>query len=218
MNEPGDDTIVVAEPEAPRRRPRRCVASRAPRDRDDLIRFVIGPDDRLVPDPDARLPGRGLWLSAEAESFKTAVSRNLFAKAARRRVVVDPEIAARLDRMLAERCLQWLGLARRAGLLEMGFEQVMRTARAGEVEVLVVASDAATDGREKLARVAADLRCVTLFDRAEMGTAVGREALVFAGVRADRLATRLWNDARRLAGLRGLAAPDRASKELIEQA
>ncbi|MFP4126116.1 MAG: RNA-binding protein [Alphaproteobacteria bacterium] len=218
MSEAGDDTTVLAEPDTPRRRPRRCVASRTARDRDDLIRFVVGPDDRLVPDPDARLPGRGLWLSAEAESFKRAVSRNLFAKAARRRVVVDPEIAERVDRMLAERCLQWLGLARRAGLLEMGFEQVIRTARAGEIEVLVVASDAAADGREKLARAAPDRRCITLFDRAEMGAAVGREALVFAGVRPNRLATRLWNDARRLAGLRGLAAPERASKELIEQA
>jgi hypothetical protein len=218
LNDAGGDTIVTMEPDEPRRRPRRCVAQRTARDRDDLIRFVIGPDDRLVPDPDARLPGRGLWLSAEAESFKTALSRNLFAKAARRRVVVDPEIAVRLDHMLAERCLQWLGLARRAGLLEMGFEQVMRTARAGEIDVLVVANDAAQDGREKLARAAPDVRCVTLFGRTETGAAVGREALVYAGVRPDRLATKLWNDARRLAGLRGLAAPERASKELIEQA
>jgi predicted RNA-binding protein YlxR (DUF448 family) len=218
LSETEADTIVMAEPEAGRRRPRRCIATRTPQDRDSLVRFVIGPDDRLVPDPDARLPGRGLWLSADAESFKRALSRNLFAKAARRRVVVDPEIAERLDRMLAERCRQWLGLARRAGLLEMGFEQVMRTARAGEIDVLVVAKDAAADGRDKLARVAPDRRCITLFDRADMGAAVGREALVYAGVRPDRLATKLWNDARRLAGLRGLAAPDRASKELIEQA
>jgi hypothetical protein len=83
---------------------------------------------------------------------------------------------------------------------------------------LVVARDAAADGRDKLARVAPDRRCITLFDRADMGAAVGREALVYAGVRPNRLATKLWNDARRLAGLRGLAAPEQASKELIEQA
>jgi hypothetical protein len=94
----------------------------------------------------------------------------------------------------------------------------MRTARAGEIDVLVVAKDAAADGREKLARAAPDRRCVTLFGRVEMGGAVGREALVYAGLRSGRLATKLWNDARRLAGLRGLAAPAGASKELIEQA
>ncbi len=217
MNAADDDTTLLIEDE-PRRRPRRCVASRTSRPREELVRFVVGPDDRLVPDLDARLPGRGLWLSADAESFKRALSRNLFAKAARRRVVVDPEIAERLDRMLAERCLQWLGLARRAGLLEMGFEQVMRTARAGEIEVLVVANDAAEDGRRKLAAAAGEIPCVTLFGRAEIGAAVGRESLVFAGVRPNRLATKLWNDTRRLAGLRGLGAPERASKELIEQA
>lgn len=217
MNAVDDDTLVEAEEDAPGGR-RRCVARRDRRPRERLVRFVVGPDDALVPDLDGRLPGRGLWLSADAESFKRAVSRNLFAKAARRRVVVEPEIAVRVDRMLAERCLQWLGLARRAGLLEMGFEQVVRTARAGEIEVLTVANDAATDGRRKLAAAAPDVPCVTLFDRREMGAAVGRETLVFAGVRPNRLATKLWNDTRRLAGLRGLAAPGRASKELIEQA
>jgi hypothetical protein len=213
------DTVFAEDAATPaRRRGRRCIAARTSRDRGDLVRFVVGPDDRLLPDPDARLPGRGLWLSADAESFKRAVARNLFAKAARRRVVVDPDLALRLDRMLADRCLQWLGLARRAGLLETGFEQVTRTARAGEIDVLVVADDAAEDGRRKLRQAAPDTPLIALFDRHQIGGALGRDSLVFAGVRPNRLAAKLWNDARRLAGLRGLTALDEAPKELIERA
>lgn len=218
MSTDREENLVFAESEAPRSRPRRCIAARAPRDRRDLVRFVVGTDDRLLPDPDARLPGRGLWLSADAESFKTALARNLFAKAARRRVVVDPDLAVRLDRLLAGRCLQWLGLARRAGVLEIGFEQVMRAARAGEIEVLVVANDAAEDGRRKLAAIAPAVTAVALFDRTAVGGAVGRDSVVFAGLRASRLTTKLLDDARRLAGLRGQAAPAPASRELIEQA
>jgi len=36
-----------------------------------MIRFVVGPDRRIVPDLTARLPGRGIWLSASADVLKS---------------------------------------------------------------------------------------------------------------------------------------------------
>jgi hypothetical protein len=206
LNTDVDHNEPILEPEGPRRRPRRCIATRLPADRAGLVRFVIGPDDRLVPDLDARLPGRGLWLSADAERLKTALSRNLFAKVARRRVVVDDDLPTRLDALLTERCLQRLGLARRAGALEIGFEQVAPRARSGALDVLVVANDAGADGRAKLAGGRRVRGWVSLFTRAEMGSAVGRDALVYAGVHPGSFADRLMEDARRLAGLRGETA------------
>ena len=38
---------------------------RLPKER--MIRFVVGPDRTLVPDLAARLPGRGMWLSASRD-------------------------------------------------------------------------------------------------------------------------------------------------------
>lgn len=43
---------------------RRCVVTRAVLPKDRMIRFVVGPDRLVVPDLAARLPGRGMWLSA----------------------------------------------------------------------------------------------------------------------------------------------------------
>lgn len=215
-----DDALIHVEAEPSKQQRRRCVAARAPKDRRKLIRFVIGPDDRLVADVDARLPGRGLWLSADAESLKTAIARSLFQKAARRRVVVDLDLPERLDAQLEARCRQWLGLARRAGEVVMGFEQVAAAAKMGGVAVLVIASDAGHDGTAKLVRRRpAPYHLVTLLDRHEIGSALGRDALVYAGLAEGRLAGRLWDDAERLAGLRGDTTSVRpASLEMIETA
>ena len=49
-----------------------------------LIRFVAGPDGTVVPDIERRLPGRGLWLTAERDIVSRAVARRLFGKAADR--------------------------------------------------------------------------------------------------------------------------------------
>ena len=43
---------------------RLCAVTRAVKPVDELIRFVVGPDG-VVPDLKRKLPGRGLWVTAE---------------------------------------------------------------------------------------------------------------------------------------------------------
>ena len=97
---------------------RRCIASGEVRDRARLLRFVIGPDGTVVPDIDERLPGRGLWLTPRRDIVATAAAKGLFAKAARRRVVLPSDLAGEVEQLLRARCLALLGLARRAGQLQ----------------------------------------------------------------------------------------------------
>jgi len=58
-----------------------------------MVRFVIGPDEEVVPDIKGCLPGRGFWLSARRDMVNTACAKNLFAKAARVRVVAPADLA-----------------------------------------------------------------------------------------------------------------------------
>src|SRR6202161_2735952 len=46
---------------------RRCIVTRERLPKERMIRFVVGPDRQIVPDLAARLPGRGIWLSASAD-------------------------------------------------------------------------------------------------------------------------------------------------------
>ena len=92
---------------------RTCIATGAVKPKDTMLRFVVGPDGGLVPDLEGRLPGRGLWLSAERDMVNTACAKGLFSKAARQGVKVPADLAGQMDRLMVRRCLDLVGLARR---------------------------------------------------------------------------------------------------------
>lgn len=186
---------------------RRCLASGKVLPKDRLLRFVVGPEGQLVPDLAERLPGRGLWLQARQDMMEKACARNLFAKSAKRSVRVPEDLPQQVENLLQRRCLEMLGLARRAGAVSAGFEKVKSALRAGEVGLLLQANDAAVDGRQKLQALA---RAVTprvpvlqFCGAAELGEAVGREAAVHLAIRPGRFAESMTREVQRLAGLRG---------------
>ena len=194
----------VTEPDEPDAGPlRRCLATRVVRPKTALLRFVVGPDATLVPDLANRLPGRGLWITPERDIVALAATRNLFAKAARERVVVPADLVDRVAALLARDLLDRLGLARRAGQAVAGFEKVRALLVEGAAGLLFAASDGAADGRRKLRALAADVPLVECLASAELAAALGRDTVVHAAVRKGNFAERLAEAAVRLEGMRG---------------
>jgi len=181
---------------------RRCIAIGEVRDRDALIRFVVGPDGAIVPDVEARLPGRGLWLTPRRDIVERALAKRAFARAARRPVTVPPDLADRLEALLARRGGDSLGLARRAGLAVAGFDRVGEAVRRGRAALLLFALDGADAGRRKLGALGRDLPSVAVLTAEELGAAFGRERIVHVAVGSGSLARRLLLDLGRLAGFR----------------
>ena len=184
---------------APRRR---CIAAGDSKPVAGLVRFVVGPEDRIVPDIAGDLPGRGIWVSADRACIGKAVEKGLFARAARRNVVVDPALPAQVENLLLRRCLERIGLARRGGGAVAGFEKVRALLASGRAGLVMTASDAAADGRAKIRRVAPEAPVIDLFSRFELGQAFGRDQAVHAALTPGRIAALLRADASRLAGLR----------------
>src|SRR5690606_33258024 len=120
---------------------RRCIVTRTIAPRHALLRLVVGPDGVLVPDIEARLPGRGMWITPRRAILEEARRRGLFARAARRPVTVPEDLADRVEAGLARRCIELLGLARRAGQAVAGFEKVRSEIEKGRVGLLVEAAD-----------------------------------------------------------------------------
>ena len=58
-----------------------------------------------------------------------------------------------MEAALSRRCLEILGLGKRAGALALGFDQVEAAIRQSPPFGLVEAADGAADGREKLVRL-----------------------------------------------------------------
>ena len=181
---------------------RRCIASGVARPREEMLRFVADPQRRLTPDIAGRLPGRGIWLSADRDSVKRAITRKLFDRAARQTLVVDAGLADLIERLLARRCVELLGMARRAGQAIAGFEKVRAELRKKPAGLLLAAADGAADGRRKLRALAPEAPLAWGLTADEIGRAFGREKVVHGVVAQGALARKLRCEAGRLEGFR----------------
>ncbi|HEY1504923.1 MAG TPA: RNA-binding protein [Stellaceae bacterium] len=181
---------------------RRCLLTGAVRPKTELLRFVVDPQGHIVPDIAGKLPGRGLWLTAQRAIVAEASSKRVFARAAKAPVVVSEGLEDRVAALLAQRCIDILGLARRSGLAVAGFVRVKEALTAGKAALLVEATDAAADGQEKLAALARSLPRVACLDARELGGAFGREQVMHVALGKGRLADLFIAEARRLQGFR----------------
>ncbi len=177
------------------------------------MRFVEGPDRTIVPDVAHKLPGRGFWVASSREAIERARERGLFAKVAKSSVTCPPDLATQVERLLAQRCVDHLGLARRAGQIVIGFAQVEQAFRArdGRIAALVEARESGPADRGKLVTYAqrqGAIPVIGCLSEGEIGLAFSRESVVHAALTAGTLATRFVTEAQRLGGFRVLCPPD----------
>ncbi len=210
-----DEASIADEPDAGPQR--RCIVTRARLPKEAMIRFVIGPDRSVVPDLAARLPGRGIWLSAQGDVIETARIRGAFAKAARGPVTVPPDLTSGLQGSLELRIGEFLGLARRAGQAVCGFQKAREWLMAGRAGLVVEASDGSAAERARFlgrhadatagdaasgdANPRAAIRVIAPLDGARLGAVFGRDHVVHVAIARGRLAERIAMEAGRLAGV-----------------
>lgn len=174
-----------------------------------LVRFVRGPDGALVPDVAAKLPGRGVWVRADRASVDLAVKKNGFARGLKGAIKPPSDLADQTQALLERRCLEFLGLAKRAGALALGVAQAEGAIRKRQPYGLIEASDGADDGRLKLQRLifglwGMEVPMTGAFTSTEMGLALGRDHVVHAVVLTESMAHRWSIEIARLAGFRAI--------------
>ena len=168
--------------------PRTCIVTREAKEADELIRFVAGPDGRIVPDLRHRLPGRGVWVTARRARVDEAVAKGLFARGLKQAVKADENLGGEVDALLAANALSALSMAKKAGLIRTGAVKVDQAVRSGEAVLILHASDGAQDGVRKLdgavrARQAAGgapVEVASPFTSAQMDLALGGHNVIHA--------------------------------------
>jgi predicted RNA-binding protein YlxR (DUF448 family) len=183
---------------------RRCALTRAHRPKDELIRFVLGPDGAIVPDLKEKLPGRGVWLTGAHDALAHAARRHVFARALKVNVKAPEGLVAQVDRLLEEAALGAFALANKAGDVVFGFGKVEEAILKGRFLALVHAREAAEDGCRKLDDKARGIRGNALFPAVralgtdELGLASGRSNVIHAALIPGGAARRFLAAAQRL--------------------
>jgi len=197
---------------------RRCALTFEVKPAIDLIRFVVGPDDVLVPDTDAKAEGRGVWLSIGERNVVEAMKKKAFAKSLKTAVTVPDDLPELTRLRLEQRFVNSLQMAKKAGQLLTGAMKVKAALETGEAIALLTATDAADDGKKKMLATlkassmaaqeqglpGADRPHFELLDSAQLGLALGIESVIHAAPtqgaagetavkRAERLARYIAN-------------------------
>ena len=190
-----------------------CALTRAEKPVAELIRFVLGPDDLLGPDTDAKAEGRGVWLSLNRDLVAEAIKRKTFARSLKTEVNLPDDLAGLTQLRLEQRYLNALSMARKAGQLTFGATKVRALLDNGSLIALITATDAAEDGRSKMVgplkalHYAAAEEEITgfevphfeLLDSEQMGLALGLENVIHAALTRGAAAQAAVEKARRLA-------------------
>ena len=180
---------------------RKCIATGEVQPKYGLIRFVIGPDGQVAPDLMEKLPGRGIWVSADRAELDKAATKGLFARAAKQPVQVPDGLTDWVEKLLAQRVINLISLARKGGRAVSGYEKVKSSLDKEEAEVLIQASDGSERGKSKLSTPHYG-SFIGWLTADELGQAFGRQTTIHAALGAGGLTQRVVEEAARLKGLR----------------
>jgi hypothetical protein len=189
---------------------RKCIVTGEVQPKAGLIRFVIGPDNQVVPDILGKLPGRGIYVTADRAILEQA-GKGQFSRSAKQAVTVPDGLLDEVERQIARRTVDLIALTRKAGRAVCGFEKVKGWLAGGErVRVLVQASDGSERGKTKLwtPEGARYFGCLT---SAELGLAFGRQSVIHGALATGGLSDRVVQEATKLRGLREGNGGDGAS-------
>lgn len=180
---------------------RRCLVRAESGPTDNLIRFVAAPDGTIVPDLAEKLPGRGLWVTADAACIETAITKKLFGRAAQQQVIVPATLLVDVRTLLQARVLNLLGLAKKGSAMQTGADAVRDAAGKGKLSYVLIAADASEAGAADMAgrRDTPTLRLP--LTGAELGAAIGRESAVYMGLLPGKQAEALVREIKRLNGV-----------------
>lgn len=190
---------------------RKCIATGDTQPKHGLVRFVVGPDGTVVPDVLGKLPGRGMWVSADRAAIDKAASKGAFARSAKQKVKVPEGLADEVEKQLARRVVDLISLARKSGDAVAGYEKVKDWLSKEVAEVLIQAIDGSGRGKSKLSTPHYG-SYIGWLTQNELGLAFGRQTVIHGALASGGLTKRVVEEAQRLKGVREITAAGAVGK------
>lgn len=168
---------------------RTCVGCGRKDDPAELVRLVVDVSGEVAVDLAGKAFGRGAWIHASPACLDRGGKRGL-SRSFRATVRAGPEALAAAIVQAAERRVTGLLMAAlRSKQAVLGADAVTERAALGQVELIVVACDAAAAaGLPVITRAIAEGRAVAWGTKSRLGALAGRAEVAVLGIQSAKLA------------------------------
>jgi len=176
---------------------RKCIVSGEVKEKQELLRFTLAPDNAVIPDFNKKLPGKGVYVCNKKTALSKAVEKGLFAKALKVKAKADMKLVEMAEAILRSRGLASINLARKAGVLITGFEKVAEAIKRNKVAFVLEANDAGEDGHQKILSAAKGIEVFGVYSTEELDKALDKINTVHVAFEKGEMASSVRNDLER---------------------
>lgn len=175
---------------------RKCILDGSVKPQSELLRFVEL-NNTLLPDFNKKLPGKGMYITNNRFSLEKALEKKLFHKVSRHNLKIAENFVETIEELIKQKALETLNLARKSGALVTGFEKVKEAVKKNQVKFIIEATNAGTDGKEKVALFAKNIEIFNLFSIDELDMCLNKENTVHIAILKSDIAVMVYQNLKR---------------------
>ena len=123
----------------------RCLISNKELSSGEELFLTISPDETLMVDLNKELPSKHICLECRGQVIDKALGLGVFQDAFGKDLKIPTDFANKVLLLLHKKAQNMLCMARKSGLLVLGFEKVNGAIKAGEADFILKASDGKSD-------------------------------------------------------------------------
>jgi len=149
----------------------------------------------LVCDVNARLNEKGIWCNPSRCDIEKAIKDQIFDKILKKKLKIQSAFTESIENNLKLKVLNLVGLSKKASLLEIGYDKVVKSLKNNSVDVVLIAKEDSKLENTFLKII--DDRKILLnktFSRLEISKAVGYKNVLCVAIMISSLSSTLKSD------------------------
>jgi ribosomal protein L7Ae-like RNA K-turn-binding protein len=149
----------------------------------------------LVCDVNARLNEKGIWCNPSRYDIEKAIRSQVFDKIFKKKLKIQNSFTENIEKSLKLKVLNLVGLSKKAGLLEIGYDKVIKGLKNNSIDVVLIANeDSKLEGA--VLKIIDDRKILLnkTFSRSEISKAVGYKNVLCVAIMISNLSATLNSD------------------------
>jgi uncharacterized protein len=95
-------------------------------------------NNTLICDVNAKVTDKGLWCNPDRYDIEKAIKQKVFDKLLNKKLIIPSFFTKSIERNLRVKILNFIGLSKKAGLLEIGYDKVLKGLKNNTIDIVLI--------------------------------------------------------------------------------